>query len=173
VAGFFDGEGTVGIYQVKNTREVRLQFANTHLATLEAIKSFMGCGFIMVNNRTVKATPRKICYTLSVRRKADIVKVGEAMLPHLLIKADLMRIALEEARVIRWPYNCRGKLEKLGVDEIRRMSVSLSPSKIGLALAIAPSTVVAFMDRHKIPRLDGRTGRLSLLGTNPDGQLPV
>ena len=98
IAGYFDGEGHVGLHpsrgrQGKNTKSkiTTLCWYNSHRESLEAMREFMGVGFIGLGNGEGKGQfpgSRKFVYVLRISRKLALIRVIDAMLPHLLIKRD-------------------------------------------------------------------------------------
>lgn len=94
IAGYFDGEGHVenGTYRGKPAR--RLSWTNTHRASIEAIRAFMGVGQVrmrrLVNDRWRPA------YTLTLVRREHLLRVLDLMIPHLIVKraqAEALRAA--------------------------------------------------------------------------------
>jgi len=90
IAGFFDGEGTIGVYRDEGYHRVRIQIANTNKEILEWIKSTVDIGGNIVEHRQ---KPRS-CFIfqsscLSARKFLELVS------PHLKIKKDQAELALE------------------------------------------------------------------------------
>ena len=95
VAGYFDGEGTVRLNEVPSRPGyllTGLSWANTHLESLEAIRDFISCGTIRPKARREHYRPG---YELVVNRADDVLRVGEQMLPHLIIKRARLKEMLE------------------------------------------------------------------------------
>lgn len=88
VAGYFDGEGHVGFHlvNVKSKGEIRtrsLQWINTHLGSLEAIRECIQTGRI---SKKSTQPGRKQCYLLTVTGKKNLLPVLDILIPLLLIK---------------------------------------------------------------------------------------
>ncbi len=112
VSGFFDGEGTVGIYDRNDTSRphIRLQFSNTNRGCLAAIHAFLGCGNINGNGH--KNEPNHAQgYALVVADRESCLRVAMAMLPHSIIKREKLAemIAYIEGR--RWDVHANYALE--------------------------------------------------------------
>lgn len=87
VSGYFDGEGSVVLHQGKRPQKAcGLIWHNTHLPSLEAMRDFIRCGKIY--KRAIRPERHKPGYTLEVRSKSNMIKVGSKMLPYLIIKRD-------------------------------------------------------------------------------------
>lgn len=88
VAGFFDGEGTAGVYHDRGrTRQVwTLAWFNTHLPTLEAIQAFMGVGRITL--RTSRPIATKPFYQLAITDVANAKMVIAELIPRCITKRD-------------------------------------------------------------------------------------
>ncbi len=90
VAGFFDGEGYVG--------ERVIEFSNTCLEALQSIQKLTGAGSIgPYGNKRV--TP---CFKLRIYNHVEIVRVGEAMLEHLIVKKSELSALLLSLRERSW-----------------------------------------------------------------------
>lgn len=92
VAGFFDGEGCVGRYDMRNRqsvntgkvwRQTHLVITNTHRPTLEAIQQVIGGRIVMA--RRVKEHHAQ-CFRLVLSSKADVAAALNQMLPYLVTK---------------------------------------------------------------------------------------
>lgn len=105
VAGYFDGEGHVGLHlntrggKGKPSGKVRaLTWYNTHRESLEAMRAFMGIGRVLGQQRKNRKLP---IYTLSITRKSELVPVLDALIPHLIVKREqaiALRADLQTAR---------------------------------------------------------------------------
>lgn len=84
LAGFFDGEGCVSVYthRSQSVPAVRLSIGQQRTEVLYQIIEFLGCG-------NVSKTKLQIYGRDNVRR------VMEGMLPHAIVKARELRLALE------------------------------------------------------------------------------
>lgn len=95
IAGYFDGEGHVGLHpQRKKSGELSqgmittLTWYNSHLESLEAMRAFMGVGYIRPGNGGGYAGSQKPVYVLSISRKTHLLMAIDGMLPDLLVKRD-------------------------------------------------------------------------------------
>jgi hypothetical protein len=87
VAGYFDGEGHVSLHATKRGDKTRaLVWYNTHRESLEAIQAFIDCGFVRAG--VMSAGKNRVPYTLSVSKKADLIRVIDGMIPHLIVKRE-------------------------------------------------------------------------------------
>jgi DNA-binding CsgD family transcriptional regulator len=153
VAGYFDGEGHVNFKAYPSRPHypmIYLSWANTHRASLEAMQAFMACGIL---RSATKKEGYKQGYELSISRVEDILRVGHAMLPHLLIKQDAL------AEMLAWAQNSRksspetwGLLTKIGPDEITRLyyEEGLTQRQIAERLGVSDSGVSTFFLRNGI-----------------------
>lgn len=91
VAGFFDGEGTAGVYEDRGRNRLvwSLLWTNTHLPTLEAIHDFIGAGKITL--RTGRPIGTKPCYQLSITDVANARRVIDELLPRCVTKQDQLQ----------------------------------------------------------------------------------
>jgi hypothetical protein len=121
IAGFFDGEGHASIIcdsarpRKGPCYRIQLAITNTDVRPLMACRRLFG-GSIHTRHKASRLS-RKIVYQwyLSSRRAAQFLSV---VLPHLIIKAEKARLALQLQRHIdgRHP----GKYRPLSLGEIRR-----------------------------------------------------
>jgi hypothetical protein len=93
VAGFFDGQGSAGVYDSKKfdralereTLGARIVFSNTDAACLEAIRAFMSAGKIY------RARGGNVpCYSLVVYRVADLRRIIPELLRRCRIKGPAL-----------------------------------------------------------------------------------
>jgi hypothetical protein len=154
VAGYFDGEGSVRFHPhgPRKYIDTGLVWVNTHRDSLIAIQQFMKAGTF--HSRCTRARCKDI-HMLTVARCDDVVRVGEAMLPHLIIKRDRVAEMIAFVREHRRPYAFgMKKLAEVGVDALRQMvDDGLSRRAIGKRLGVDRTTVKLFMRRHKIRNL--------------------
>jgi hypothetical protein len=163
VSGYFDGEGHVSCAPVKRGGRTRaLIWYNTHLSSLEAIKQFIGCGSIRL--RTKRSHQNKDGYTLTITRKADLLRVIDAMVPYLLIKgAEALRL---RAYLVEHVDDTRsanlGKLAAIDSETLRRWHYeeSLSFADISRRVGVTPGAVLQMMKRRGIPMRPLYDGRL-------------
>lgn len=104
VAGYFDGEGSA---RFKATL-VEISFANTHTGSLNAIKDFIGCGTIYKHWSKERDFIRASkCYTLSISRHQDVLRVAKEMLPHSIIKAEKLAVLIQYIETKVWSNRSR------------------------------------------------------------------
>lgn len=96
-AGFFDGEGSIGVYQDTRSlasgertkrHEFYLQFGNNNLEVVEWIRSLFEVG-------RVRRLPGTRCHLFEVRKTDHIAIVLSALLPYLRVKRPQALVALE------------------------------------------------------------------------------
>ncbi len=90
LAGFLDGEGTISVRKYYNNFRLELSVANTHLPTLESIKSLYG-GRILQRKEAYR---RKILYELRWSA-SSAAKVLKSIEPYLITKKEHCTIALQ------------------------------------------------------------------------------
>ena len=87
VAGYFDGEGHVSLHPTARGGFARgLGWTNTDKESLEAMQRFMGAG--RLRSRRLSGFGKRECWELKVNRKRDLVRILDAILPHLLVKRE-------------------------------------------------------------------------------------
>ncbi len=100
VAGFWDGEGTIGI--LRETRKASLAgfrylaymtVCNTDLGVLEAIRDMMGNGRIISNYQKLKKEHHKVAWKIILTAN-QIRHILPQLLPYLIIKNLQARLAL-------------------------------------------------------------------------------
>lgn len=85
VAGYFDGEGHVSMHMTNRGKPTAaLIWHNSHRGSLEAIRDFMVAGHIV--QRKIRPHQRRPVCVLTVSRRSDLLRVLEAMTPHLIVK---------------------------------------------------------------------------------------
>jgi hypothetical protein len=96
VAGYFDGDGNVGLEIIKRVIHLRLRFVDTWAPQIEAIKLFLNKQ--QVNTGKV-GRDNKIdqwpVFRLEVSQVASVLRVAKAMLPHCVKKAEDLRIVID------------------------------------------------------------------------------
>ena len=97
LAGFIDGEGTIGIYQVNGRPQLQLKVNNTCLTVIEFIHTLTGIGSVtyvdkakQLNSKSV--LPQKYWRVTSASEMRDIIS---KLLPYLLVKTDQAIMMLE------------------------------------------------------------------------------
>jgi hypothetical protein len=156
VSGYFDGEGCAGIYKVASRspeyRRCEINFANTHLESLQAIQEFMGCGKIRPRKRMPNTKQQ---YSLVVGKRADLVRIIPLILEHSIIKADKLR------EVYDWVLNNvkdlgdnYGTLESIGIARIKQLywHEGLTQEEIGGRIGVSQTSVAHYMKKHRLLR---------------------
>lgn len=95
LAGFIDGEGSIGIYNEKDKRKgsnysrfrPSLQIANTNKNSLIFAKEIIGDGNVIEQKgRYIKNPNNKICYVYNLRKPSKLVDILNLLIPFLKIK---------------------------------------------------------------------------------------
>ena len=93
---------------------VELNFANTNLEVLNAVRDFIGAGKIY---RHFSSTSR--CYQLSICDHRDALRVAEAILPYAIIKRTKLKDLIEFIRGKEWrPSGRKGLLKNVGREDL-------------------------------------------------------
>lgn len=90
IAGFFDGEGSIGMAPKGSGFLLRISISNVNLEVLTKIKERFG-GFI---NKRPATDKWKVCYQWCASYNVAIAFL-EAVLPHLVVKKEHALVALE------------------------------------------------------------------------------
>ena len=88
LAGFFDGEGSVGIYKDHGYHRVRIQIANKDIGVLEWVKSVAGNGHVygnVVNNKTCSMFQTSSGFAINLLR---------LIYPYLKVKRNQVELVL-------------------------------------------------------------------------------
>lgn len=155
VAGYFDGEGTAGIYKYRKGSRAEISWGNTHEASLRAMCEFIGVGKVSLQkHRAIRLPHYKPMYYLKVCNRSGMLYVIERMLPYCLIKKKrLIEMAefLKDRKDLSPNY---GKMAKLGVEEVRRLywDEKLSTIRIASRVGVCNRAVTEYMKRFGIPR---------------------
>jgi hypothetical protein len=93
IAGYFDGEGHVGLHTQTGRRGkvTTLNWYNSHRESLQAMRDFIGTGYIGFGNGKGYGGfdgSKKVVYVLRISRKMHIIRAIDAMLPDLLVKRE-------------------------------------------------------------------------------------
>jgi predicted DNA-binding protein YlxM (UPF0122 family) len=164
IAGYFDGEGHVGLHPARGRNGKRttakittLCWYNSHRESLEAMREFMGVGFIGFSHKDGIgnfAGSKKPVYTLRISRKLSLIHAIDAMLPDLLIKKDAC-LALRQ-HLIDHVNEKRaenfGKLLAIPVEDYRRWyyDEGQSMGDIARSLGATPAGVNRVFRVHKL-----------------------
>ena len=97
IAGFIDGEGCINISRLS---DVRIVITNTHLETLEKIKTVFNCGTIRAKSRSVKDKSTKVCYMYEAWGR-DCENILLQVYPYLFQKQEQAKLALEFLSLMR------------------------------------------------------------------------
>jgi len=90
VAGFFDGEGTVGLYKAKGYMRLMIYLGNTNFEVLIKMKNLFG-GYIYSRN---KIENRKKVWDWNIRDRDDIKNFLEKIYPYTTVKRQQIKYAL-------------------------------------------------------------------------------
>jgi len=101
LAGFFDGEGYIGLWKGRNKKYVtygpRIKIFNIHRATMEHFASQMkllGLPFFMWARKPQKAT-QQLGWYIEIQGHKRVKKFIEVLLPHVVLKKEQMELMLE------------------------------------------------------------------------------
>jgi hypothetical protein len=154
IAGYFDGEGSVR-FKAPPSRPnyvlTSLSWSNTHLESLEAIQAFIGCGHIQ--HKLLKYGYTKQGHQLIVNRSEDVLRVGDQMLPHLIIKRQQLQDMLDFVRAGRKPAPATwGVLTDAGAEEVGRLywEEHMTQRQIARKFGCSDGAVATFFRRHNI-----------------------
>lgn len=171
IAGYFDGEGTAGAYRNGRDRGVHcsLVWHNTHRASLDAMRAFIGCG--TVRQRKKKKDSYRPMYGLHIERRQDMLRVIPELIERCIVKSEVLAnlLAIVEGKRDQSPG--WGNLSAAGPEEVRRLywDQGLSQSEIGLKYGVGQSAVRLYMKRHKIAtRSLKAAGQIAVENRNPD-----
>ena len=152
VSGYFDGEGHVAFHLDKQRSRYtyRLCWYNTHAGSLEAIQKFIGAGRLRGTLRPGRTLP---IFTLNVARRADLLRVGAEMLPHLIVKQAAVTELLAYVKIhVREQPDDFARLMAIGIDEITRLyhEEGLRPELIAARLNVRPGAIRHMLRRHGV-----------------------
>ncbi len=115
VAGFLDGEGTIGLCFYSSGRVfVNVRASNTHRPSVDRLEALTGVGAVYAT-RTAKG--HRPCFAWQVNRRNDALCILRSIQPYLFTKAEQAAIVLafgtgtvsgQEARRRLLPLNSRG-----------------------------------------------------------------
>jgi hypothetical protein len=128
-----------------------LSWANTHEDSLKQIQQFIGCGYIQ--RRKKKGEEYTRGYELKVNRALDVIRVGESMFPHLIIKREKVSEIISFVRANRKPLHENwGKLAAIPPEEVRRLywDEKLTQEQVGQRFGVTSSSVKRYVRKHKI-----------------------
>ncbi len=89
IAGYFDGEGSVAFHKSAHRgRTTFITWHNTHRASLDAMRAFMGIGTVYERRISAASLGKLRQYVLQISNKIDILTAIAAMEPFLIIKLE-------------------------------------------------------------------------------------
>jgi hypothetical protein len=122
IAGYFDGEGCIGIYRNRGSKDSRyksgfktpcwirsVSIVNTHLPTLIKLRDMFGGGF----RRIVKDEKYKPCYQWTLGAKHEIGNFLNFIYPSLQEKKPQAKLMIEECLGKRRTWSVAKKLKSL------------------------------------------------------------
>lgn len=157
VAGFFDGEGTAGIYEEKTKRpgwyRAELSWGNTNLESLERIRDFIQRGKVSENRRHKVKPHYKTMYYLKICDREGILHVAPMLLRYSIVKREALIRIIHFFQNRENQHKNYGKVAMLGMEEVRRLywDEKKSHGAIAQMLGVAESAVKRFMMRYNIP----------------------
>lgn len=92
IAGFLDGEGSVIIYNRRQSCSLRVTFSNTKLAALDWIKDVCQVGNIITSHRN--SDKHATAYMLLINGQSA-VSLLEQLHPYLVIKGEQAKLGIE------------------------------------------------------------------------------
>jgi predicted DNA-binding protein YlxM (UPF0122 family) len=146
IAGYFDGEGSAGLYRDKNGHETwGISFHNSHQGSLEAIQKFLGAGSIQQ-----RAGTNKPMYILQVRRINELQEIIPQLLVRCIVKHDAL-FNLQSQIAQRKPAKNHGLLGKIGIAEILRLyeKEKWSSQRIAQKYGVTFTSVLNFLRKKK------------------------
>jgi len=102
IAGFIDGEGSIGAYRWNNNVVFRLQIGNTNYQVLEDIKIYLEGIGIRCNKITTqlkKNEKHKTSYVLAITARRDLIPLLVQILDKLVIKKDKAKYIIEHCNL--------------------------------------------------------------------------
>lgn len=101
IAGFFDGEGYLGIQCERGSGSLRISIAQSGdigYSVLEDIQVFLDCLGVKSKIYSRRPIKGKVAYVLAINSRSDVVTFLRGVLPHLRVKRvlaqDLIRHTL-------------------------------------------------------------------------------
>ena len=96
MAGYFDGDGNVGVEVVKYVLKFKLRFSDTWKAQVLTIKSFLNREGISTSALWHEISEgRRDAYRIEVSALAGVLKAAKAMLPFCVKKAEDLQILVD------------------------------------------------------------------------------
>jgi hypothetical protein len=152
IAGFFDGEGTIGKKNPSSRRPMFYEpsLCNTHAPTIEAIGAFLtaeGIGH-RVFRRVHKNPKHNDCYYLTIRDVRNTELFLRNVIPHLVTKSAKAKMALE------WAEKTKGQVirPQIEIENAIRMYLNspVSLDYIFRTTGIPPTTISHYAKRNGI-----------------------
>ena len=96
MAGYFDGDGNVGVEVVKYVLKFKLRFSDTWKAQIRTIKSFLNREGIPTSTLWHETSEGHLdAYRIEVSAIAGVLTAAKAMLPFSVKKAEDLRILID------------------------------------------------------------------------------
>ena len=96
LAGYFDGDGNVGLSVVKYVLRFRIRFSDTWEPQIQAIRSFLDKKRISTSRIWRETNERKRdAYKIDINSLSSVLSAAKAMLPFCAKKAEDLRIMVE------------------------------------------------------------------------------
>jgi hypothetical protein len=175
VAGFFDGEGTIGMRTPSSRRPAYYEpsLCNTHKPTIDAISSFLEAESIRhrVFRRVHKNPKHNDCYYLTIRDVRATEQFLKQIIPHLITKTVRAKAALA------WAKKTKGLTLRPHAEIEKAIQMYLS-SPVSLrdifkTTGIPQTTISHYAKRHGIKlRPQGHIPNAQLQPTQPSSQRP-
>jgi len=95
-AGYFDGDGNVGLQVVKYVLRFKLRFSDTWRPQIETVKEFLSSEGITTTALWHEPHPtKKEAYRIDIGARESVLKTAKAMLPFCVKKAEDLRIMVD------------------------------------------------------------------------------
>jgi hypothetical protein len=167
VAGYFDGEGTAWCSpHGAGSPKCSLSWSNTHLASLEALRNFIGSGTIRKHGRP--KGHHKQCYELVIAKHSELVPVVEHLLDGCIIKHDALLALWARLSVMRPSTPAWGSLSRAGTEEVTRIyGLGWTQKRIGDHFGVTQAAVKNFLKRRGIPRRSRKEAQFAASRNSP------
>lgn len=143
VAGFFDGEGSVGFQKKKGRFYPRIIFTQKDRKILELIKSFIGFGNIYGTRSR----------NLEIDRHEDCLELAEKLIPRTFVKKDALTRMAQFIKNRKWKPQSPKTPIKLSKEELEELYLTqkLSGSQIASRIGCCKSAVYYRLKAFGIP----------------------
>jgi hypothetical protein len=155
VAGFFDGEGSVGFQKKKGRMYPRITFTQKNPKILELIRTFIGYGTIYGTHSI----------NLEIDRHEDCLELAEKLIPRTFVKRDALMRMVQFIKNRKWKPQSRKIPIKLNKEEFEKLYLhdKLSASQMSGILGCHKSSIYYRLKTFSIPRRNNREARLIYL----------